>query len=66
VLVEAQASENTGEENFFYFLFYVFLFWIGREESLDIEDLWGSCSRKGENLQKGAGYRTQSKRRKRI
>jgi hypothetical protein len=62
VLLEALASEDTEEEIFPIFFFTFFFFWKGREESLYIEDLWGSSSRKGGNVQKGAGYRRQSKR----
>ena len=54
VVLEAEASEDTGEEIFPIFFFSRFFFWKGREESLYIEDLWGSFSRKEENLQKGA------------
>jgi hypothetical protein len=63
VLLEALALEDTEEEIFpiFFFAFF-FFFWKGREEPLYIEDLWGSFGRKGENLQNGAGYRRQSKR----
>jgi len=62
VLLETLASEDTEEEIFPIFFYQVFFFWKGREESLYMEDLWGSFSRKGENLQKGGGCRRQSKR----